>query len=86
MIVYTAFLIPRSTAALGGGGKSVVTLVTLAVGAFFLLQQAFYLILFCAAGINYFSLSEEKDGSAIEELIDSIGTVTDKYGGIEEQY
>jgi hypothetical protein len=84
MIVYAAFLIPRSAAL--GGGKSMVTLITLAIGAFFLLQQTFYLILFCAAGINYFSLSEEKDGSAIEELIDSIGTVTDKYGGIEEQY
>ena len=86
MIIYAAFLIPRSAAALGGGGKSIVTLATLAVGAFFLLQQTFYLILFSAVGINYFSLAEEKDGSAIEELIDSIGTVTDKYGGIEEQY
>jgi len=84
VLIYTSFILQKNTG--GGFGKSGVTLVSLGIGFFFLLQQVFYLILFCAAGINYFSLVEEKDGSAIEEQIENIGGTSDKYGGIEEQY
>lgn len=84
VLVYTGTMMPRSVG--GGMGKGLVTLISVGAGVFFLVQQVFYLILFCAAGISYFSLSEEKDGHAIEEQIETIGGGGDKYGGVEEQY
>jgi hypothetical protein len=55
-------------------------------GIMLIIQQIFYLIVFTGISINYYSLSEEKDGSAIEAQIESIGESSDRYGGIEEQY
>lgn len=84
VLIYTNFLLHHDRGV--GIGKGTINLITIGFGIFFLVQQVFYLILFCAVGVSYFSLAEEKDGSAIEEQIESIGTSTDKYGGIEEQY
>lgn len=69
-----------------GMGEGGVTALVLGIGFMMLLQQVFYIILYCGVGVNYYSLVEEKDGTSIEEQIDSIGTDSDKYGGIEEQY
>ncbi|MBC7902534.1 MAG: hypothetical protein H7Y27_03900 [Gemmatimonadaceae bacterium] len=69
-----------------GTSQGKISMMVLAFGGMILLQQVFYLILYSAIGINYYSLCEEKDGSAIEEEIESIGATTDKYGGVEEQY
>ena len=78
------FLNPES---LGGAqSKAAFTSMVLGFGLVLLINQLFYLIVFSGIGINYYSLVEEKDGSAIEEQIDAIGTNNDKYGGIEEQY
>ncbi|MBS1563376.1 MAG: hypothetical protein JST39_03260, partial [Bacteroidetes bacterium] len=75
------FITPRFSP--GSGGISVWVLL---FGLRNIVQQVFCLLLFCGMAINYYSLTEEKDGTGIEEQIDSIGLVTDKYGGIEEQY
>lgn len=85
VLIFTNVYLHHHTAG-GGVGKGTINLITLGVAVFILVQQVFYLILFCAMGVSYYSLAEEKDGSAIEEQIDSIGSSTDKYGGIEEQY
>jgi hypothetical protein len=89
MLVFGVFSInfftPRSTQP-AASGHSMVNMIVLLVGLLVLLQQAFYIIVFCGVGVNYYSLAEEKDGSAIEARIESIGDVTDKYGGVEEQY
>jgi len=83
-IVSINFLNPES---LGGAqSKAAITSLVLGVGLLLLINQLFYLIVFSGIGVNYFSLVEEKDGSAIEEQIDSIGSNNDKYGGVEEQY
>jgi hypothetical protein len=84
-LLYVFFLMPHGTPHTGVE-KTLINLVVLATGGFFILQQALYIMLFCGTGVNYFSLSEEKDGTAIYEQIESIGTNTDKYGGIQEQY
>jgi len=65
---------------------SFITVGMVLFGIVYLLQQLFYLIIFCSVGVNYYSLTEEKDGSAIEEQIDNIGGSTDKYSGVDEQY
>ncbi len=83
-IIYFTVLMPHKVSP--GMGKLEISLLILVIGLYFLVQQVFYLILFCGVGVNYYTLSEEKDGSAIEEQIDNIGSGTDKYGGIEEQY
>ena len=70
----------------GAESKAAVTTMILGFGSLMLINQLFYLIVFSGIGVNYFSLVEEKDGSAIEEQIEAIGTNNDKYGGIEEEY
>jgi len=70
----------------GAESKAAITTMVLGFGLLLLINELFYLIVFSGVGVNYFSLVEEKDGSAIEEQIDSIGTHNDKYGGIEEEY
>jgi len=70
----------------GSESKSAVITMVLGFGLILLINELFYLIVFSGVGVNYFSLVEEKDGSAIEEQIDTIGTHNDKYGGIEEEY
>jgi len=79
------FLTPR-TGQSGGSAHGMISLMAMLIGLMVLVQQVFYLVVFCGVGVNYYSLAEEKDGSAIEAQIDSIGGVSDKYGGIEEQY
>ncbi|HEY4151309.1 MAG TPA: hypothetical protein VGM41_20365 [Chitinophagaceae bacterium] len=69
-----------------GAGPGAINIGVLLYGLLFIVQQMFYMIVFCSVGINYYSLAEEKDGSAIEAQIDSIGGTTDKYDGVEEQY
>jgi len=83
-VIYFSFMVRPGVGT--GMSKGAVILLSLGIGFFFLVQQVFYQILFCAVGVNYFSLAEEKDGSAIEEQIENIGEASDKYGGIEEQY
>lgn len=70
----------------GAESKAAVTTMVLGFGLLLLINQIFYLIVFSGIGVNYYSLVEEKDGSAIEEQIEAIGTNNDKYGGIEEEY
>ncbi len=79
-------LVSPFSSRLGSSGQGVFNIGLLLVGLLFIVQQLFYLILFCSVGVNYYSLSEEKDGSAIEAQIDSIGGAADKYDGAEEQY
>jgi hypothetical protein len=63
-----------------------ISVYAIAIGVLFLIMQLFELIVLSGAAINYYSLCEEKDGTAIEEMIDAIGENNDKYGGVEEQY
>lgn len=63
-----------------------ISVIGLIVAVLYIISQLFELIVVCGASINYYSLCEEKDGTAIEEMIDAIGESTDKYGGVEEQY
>jgi hypothetical protein len=68
-----------------GAGRMAGAFVAV-IGIMVLLQQIFYTIVYCGIAVNYYSLAEEKDGSSIEQQINDIGSVTDKYGGVEETY
>ncbi|WP_336514490.1 hypothetical protein [Pollutibacter soli] len=48
-------------------------------------QQIFYLLIYVGIGIHYFSLREEKEGTALDERLDQLGS-NDAHGQIEEQY
>jgi hypothetical protein len=88
LIVFSILSVSYSGSGLHSGNANghFVIAAVLVFGLMMLIQQIFYLIVFTGVGINYYSLAEEKDGSAIEAQIESIGDNTDKYGGIEEQY
>lgn len=49
------------------------------------IQQIFYLLIYVGIGVHYFSLREEKEGTALDERIDQLGN-NDAHGQIEEQY
>jgi hypothetical protein len=84
--IFSVSFITSHSRSPGVSGHSYINLAALALGFLILLNNMFYLLVFCGVGVNYYSLTEEKDGSAIESQIDSIGEVSDKYGGVEEQY
>jgi len=46
----------------------------------------FYTIYFISAGLQYFSLTEQHDGTGILNRIDSIGTGNNNFDHPEEQY
>lgn len=48
-------------------------------------QQIFYLLIYVGIGVHYFSLREEKEGTALDERLDQLGN-SDAHGQIEEQY
>jgi len=86
MSIFSVSFISSRSSSSGVSGHSYINLLALALGFLILLNYVFYLLVFCGVGVNYYSLTEEKDGSAIESQIDSIGETSDKYGGVEEQY
>ena len=80
-----SILTPNLDRSVMGAGKMAGMLVGI-IGLLIILQQIFYIIVYCGIGVNYYSLVEEKDGTSIEQQINEIGTVNDQYGGVEETY
>ncbi len=46
----------------------------------------FYIIYFISAGLQYFSLTEERDGTGILDRISNIGTASNHFDHTDEQY
>jgi hypothetical protein len=66
--------------------KNVSTAIGIATSFLNIFSFVFYIIFFISAGLQYFTLVEQRDGTGILNRIDSIGSDKSKFDNIEEQY
>jgi len=66
--------------------KSVGATAGIVTSFFSIFSFTFYIIFFISAALQYFSLTEERDGTGILNRIDNIGTDKNNFDHIEEQY
>jgi len=66
--------------------KDIGTTVGIATSFLNIFSFTFYIIYFISAALQYFSLTEQRDGTGILNRIDNIGSDKNNFDNIEEQY
>jgi len=66
--------------------KDIGTTVGITTSFLNIFSFTFYIIYYISAGLQYFTMTEQRDGTGILNRIDNIGTGSNNFDNIDEQY